>query len=42
MILAIHSVAANEHDSIGIKPLIIRLGYKAREVYTASQRLLLS
>ncbi|XOD68227.1 MAG: transposase [Flavobacteriales bacterium Tduv] len=27
MILAVHSVAANEHDSRGIKPLINKLGY---------------
>ncbi|XOD67257.1 MAG: transposase [Flavobacteriales bacterium Tduv] len=33
MILAVHSVAANEHDSIGLKPLIRKLGYNTREVY---------
>ncbi|XOD67736.1 MAG: hypothetical protein ACMUEL_07430 [Flavobacteriales bacterium Tduv] len=33
MILAVHIVAANEHDSIGLKPLIRKLGYKPREVY---------
>ncbi|XOD67947.1 MAG: hypothetical protein ACMUEL_08710 [Flavobacteriales bacterium Tduv] len=27
MILALHSVAANEHDSRGLKPLISKLGY---------------
>ncbi|XOD67993.1 MAG: hypothetical protein ACMUEL_08970 [Flavobacteriales bacterium Tduv] len=33
MILELHSVAANEHDSRGLKPLISKLGYKPREVY---------
>ncbi|XOD68149.1 MAG: hypothetical protein ACMUEL_01565 [Flavobacteriales bacterium Tduv] len=33
MILATHSVAANENDSRGLKPLISKLGYKTREVY---------
>ncbi|XOD67145.1 MAG: hypothetical protein ACMUEL_03895 [Flavobacteriales bacterium Tduv] len=33
MILAVHSVAANEHDSRGLNPLISKLGYKSREVY---------
>ncbi|XOD67137.1 MAG: transposase [Flavobacteriales bacterium Tduv] len=33
MILAVHSVAANEHDSRGLKALISKLGYKARDVY---------
>ncbi|XOD67489.1 MAG: hypothetical protein ACMUEL_05975 [Flavobacteriales bacterium Tduv] len=33
MILAVHSVAANEHDSRGLKLLIRKLGYKPREVY---------
>ncbi|XOD67618.1 MAG: hypothetical protein ACMUEL_06740 [Flavobacteriales bacterium Tduv] len=33
MILAVHSVADNEHDSRGLNPLIRKLGYKAREVY---------
>ncbi|XOD68156.1 MAG: transposase [Flavobacteriales bacterium Tduv] len=32
MILAVHSVADNEHDSRGVKPLIRKLGYKPREV----------
>ncbi|XOD66762.1 MAG: transposase [Flavobacteriales bacterium Tduv] len=31
--LAIHSVAANEHDSRALKPLINKLGYKPREIY---------
>ncbi|XOD68054.1 MAG: hypothetical protein ACMUEL_09355 [Flavobacteriales bacterium Tduv] len=34
MILAVHSVPANEHDSKEVKPLIRKLGYKTREVYT--------
>ncbi|XOD67239.1 MAG: transposase [Flavobacteriales bacterium Tduv] len=33
MILAVHSVVANEHDSRGLKQLISKLGYKHREVY---------
>ncbi|XOD67066.1 MAG: hypothetical protein ACMUEL_03400 [Flavobacteriales bacterium Tduv] len=33
MILAVHSVAANEHDSRGLKLLISKLGYKPREIY---------
>ncbi|XOD67573.1 MAG: transposase [Flavobacteriales bacterium Tduv] len=33
MILAVHSVSANEHDSRGLKPLISKLGYKPKEVY---------
>ncbi|XOD68212.1 MAG: transposase [Flavobacteriales bacterium Tduv] len=33
MILAVHSVAANEHDSRRLKPLISKLGYKPREIY---------
>ncbi|XOD67141.1 MAG: hypothetical protein ACMUEL_03870 [Flavobacteriales bacterium Tduv] len=33
MILAAHSVSANEHDSRGLKPLISKLVYKQREVY---------
>ncbi|XOD67756.1 MAG: hypothetical protein ACMUEL_07555 [Flavobacteriales bacterium Tduv] len=33
MILAVHSVAANEHNSRGLKQLIRKLGYKPREVY---------
>ncbi|XOD66530.1 MAG: hypothetical protein ACMUEL_00245 [Flavobacteriales bacterium Tduv] len=33
MILAVHSVATNEHDSRGLKPLISKLRYKVREVY---------
>ncbi|XOD67292.1 MAG: transposase [Flavobacteriales bacterium Tduv] len=33
MILAVHSVAANEHDSIVLKTLIRKLGYKPRKVY---------
>ncbi|XOD67495.1 MAG: hypothetical protein ACMUEL_06010 [Flavobacteriales bacterium Tduv] len=33
MILAVHSVAANEHDSKGLKPLINKLGYKPQEKY---------
>ncbi|XOD68088.1 MAG: hypothetical protein ACMUEL_09550 [Flavobacteriales bacterium Tduv] len=33
MILAVHSVAANEHDSRGLRRLINKLGYKPREVY---------
>ncbi|XOD67631.1 MAG: transposase [Flavobacteriales bacterium Tduv] len=34
MILSVHSVAVNEHDSRGLKPLISKLGYKPREVYS--------
>ncbi|XOD67841.1 MAG: transposase [Flavobacteriales bacterium Tduv] len=34
MILAVHSVAANEHDSRGLKLLISKLRYKTKEVYT--------
>ncbi|XOD67016.1 MAG: hypothetical protein ACMUEL_03120 [Flavobacteriales bacterium Tduv] len=33
MILAVHGIAANKHDSNGIKPLIPKLGYKLRKVY---------
>ncbi|XOD68126.1 MAG: hypothetical protein ACMUEL_09775 [Flavobacteriales bacterium Tduv] len=33
MMLAVHSVAVNEYNSIGIKPLISKLGYKPIEVY---------
>ncbi|XOD66646.1 MAG: hypothetical protein ACMUEL_00925 [Flavobacteriales bacterium Tduv] len=33
MILAVHSVAANEHNSRGLKLLINKLRYKPREVY---------
>ncbi|XOD67653.1 MAG: transposase [Flavobacteriales bacterium Tduv] len=33
MILAVHIVAANEYDSRGLKQLISKLEYKAREVY---------
>ncbi|XOD68274.1 MAG: transposase [Flavobacteriales bacterium Tduv] len=33
MILAVHNLAANEHDSRRVKPLITKLGYKPREVY---------
>ncbi|XOD67469.1 MAG: transposase [Flavobacteriales bacterium Tduv] len=33
MILVVHSVAANEHDSRGLKSSICKLGYKPREVY---------
>ncbi|XOD67475.1 MAG: transposase [Flavobacteriales bacterium Tduv] len=33
MTLAVHSVAANNNDSIGLKPLIRKLGYDPREVY---------
>ncbi|XOD68209.1 MAG: transposase [Flavobacteriales bacterium Tduv] len=33
MILTIHSVAANAHDSRGLNSLISKLGYKLREVY---------
>ncbi|XOD68071.1 MAG: transposase [Flavobacteriales bacterium Tduv] len=33
MILENHSVADNEHDSRGVKPLISKLGYKSIEVY---------
>ncbi|XOD66583.1 MAG: transposase [Flavobacteriales bacterium Tduv] len=33
MILAVHSVAANEHDNRRLKPLIRKLGYNPREVY---------
>ncbi|XOD68207.1 MAG: transposase [Flavobacteriales bacterium Tduv] len=33
MILALHSVVANEHDSRGLKLLIRKLGYKPREIY---------
>ncbi|XOD67829.1 MAG: hypothetical protein ACMUEL_08010 [Flavobacteriales bacterium Tduv] len=33
MILAVHTVAANEHDSRWIKPLISKLGYKPKKVY---------
>ncbi|XOD68268.1 MAG: transposase [Flavobacteriales bacterium Tduv] len=34
MILALHSVAANEHDRRGLKPLISKLGYTPpRKVY---------
>ncbi|XOD67807.1 MAG: hypothetical protein ACMUEL_07895 [Flavobacteriales bacterium Tduv] len=33
MILAVHSVAANENDSRGLKPLISKLRYKPREGY---------
>ncbi|XOD66722.1 MAG: hypothetical protein ACMUEL_01360 [Flavobacteriales bacterium Tduv] len=33
MILAVHSVVANEYDSRGLKPLISKLGYKPKEVY---------
>ncbi|XOD67946.1 MAG: hypothetical protein ACMUEL_08695 [Flavobacteriales bacterium Tduv] len=33
MILDVHIVAANEHDSRWLKPLISKLGYKTREVY---------
>ncbi|XOD66685.1 MAG: hypothetical protein ACMUEL_01165 [Flavobacteriales bacterium Tduv] len=33
MILVVHSLAANEHDSRGLNPLISKLGYKTREVY---------
>ncbi|XOD67648.1 MAG: hypothetical protein ACMUEL_06905 [Flavobacteriales bacterium Tduv] len=33
MILAVHSVDANEHDSRELKPLISKLGYKTREIY---------
>ncbi|XOD68073.1 MAG: hypothetical protein ACMUEL_09455 [Flavobacteriales bacterium Tduv] len=33
IILAIHSVATNEHDSKGLKPLISKLGYKPPEKY---------
>ncbi|XOD66997.1 MAG: hypothetical protein ACMUEL_03005 [Flavobacteriales bacterium Tduv] len=33
MILAVHSVAANEGDSRELKPLIRKLGYNLREVY---------
>ncbi|XOD68027.1 MAG: hypothetical protein ACMUEL_09185 [Flavobacteriales bacterium Tduv] len=30
MILAVHSVAANEHDNRGLNPLISKLGYKTQ------------
>ncbi|XOD68111.1 MAG: hypothetical protein ACMUEL_09695 [Flavobacteriales bacterium Tduv] len=33
MILAIHSLVANEHNSKWLKILISKLGYKPREVY---------
>ncbi|XOD67425.1 MAG: hypothetical protein ACMUEL_05590 [Flavobacteriales bacterium Tduv] len=33
MRLACTRVAANEHDSRGLKPLIRKVGYKPREVY---------
>ncbi|XOD68103.1 MAG: hypothetical protein ACMUEL_09650 [Flavobacteriales bacterium Tduv] len=34
MMLAVHSVAANEHDSRWLKPLISKLGYKPqRSIY---------
>ncbi|XOD68133.1 MAG: hypothetical protein ACMUEL_00330 [Flavobacteriales bacterium Tduv] len=33
MILAVHNIITNEHDSRGLKPLIRKLGYKPREVY---------
>ncbi|XOD67870.1 MAG: hypothetical protein ACMUEL_08255 [Flavobacteriales bacterium Tduv] len=32
-ILTIHSLVANEHDNIGLNPLISKLGYKPRKVY---------
>ncbi|XOD68094.1 MAG: transposase [Flavobacteriales bacterium Tduv] len=33
MILAVHSVAANDHDSRGLKLVISNLAYNPREVY---------
>ncbi|XOD67391.1 MAG: hypothetical protein ACMUEL_05385 [Flavobacteriales bacterium Tduv] len=39
IILEVHSVATNEHDSRGVKLLISKLGYKPREVYYANKSL---
>ncbi|XOD67891.1 MAG: transposase [Flavobacteriales bacterium Tduv] len=33
MILAVRSVAANNHDNRGLNPLISKLEYTSREVY---------
>ncbi|XOD67200.1 MAG: hypothetical protein ACMUEL_04270 [Flavobacteriales bacterium Tduv] len=33
MTLAVYTLAANEHDNRGLKPLISKLGYKPRKVY---------
>ncbi|XOD67500.1 MAG: hypothetical protein ACMUEL_06035 [Flavobacteriales bacterium Tduv] len=35
MILVVHSIAANEHDSILLKKLITKLEYKPKKVYAA-------
>ncbi|XOD67098.1 MAG: hypothetical protein ACMUEL_03585 [Flavobacteriales bacterium Tduv] len=48
MRLAVHIVAANEHDSRGLKPLIKKIGYNPQRsicrqrLPSASQRVLLS
>ncbi|XOD67750.1 MAG: hypothetical protein ACMUEL_07520 [Flavobacteriales bacterium Tduv] len=34
MRLAVHSIAANEHDSKRLEPLIIKLVYNTKEIYT--------
>ncbi|XOD67635.1 MAG: hypothetical protein ACMUEL_06840 [Flavobacteriales bacterium Tduv] len=34
MTLVVHRVADNNNNSRGLKPLIRKLGYKTREIYT--------